>query len=175
MNVPLEQPSAGPVTLPAPPTHPIIVHAPSAEAPLTDVNLPVVVTDADGRIALSSTAFAELLGRRSEQLAGSAFSDLAVPEDRWLLARLMTRVRESEVDGRHAPLRDLLVRVQATDRVVPCLVGGAPIAPTDLAAGPSSATGLTIWVAARPGVVKGEPDPMHASVLAASLRGHPRS
>lgn len=105
---------------------------------LAGVVLPAACTDADGTVQETTPALAHLLGVDVDDAPGLALPTLFAPEDHGLVARQLTLL-----DGGR-PTGDLVVRLQGTDRMVPCVVGVSD-------AGGEGSSRRVVWVVVRAG------------------------
>jgi PAS domain-containing protein len=121
---------------------------------LKTVPAPTVVTDSAGRVRFANASALELMGARTLGSLAGSFLDWVLTEDRSLLSRRLTATPRG-------PVGDLLVRLQARERVVPCLLGGA--------AAPEESPSRIVLVLARPGVWAPEPGTVDVATLSAAL------
>jgi hypothetical protein len=131
---------------------------------LQQVVLPVVITDARGVIRYANDGASRLLGEPVARLLRRSFLDLAVPEDRVVVGRHLTRT------AAHQPSSDRLVRlVRGADGgapgVVPCVVGAVAAVAEDLEA---SARRI-VWTMVRAGEWPVEAGPTGMTTLAVAL------
>lgn len=105
---------------------------------LAGVVLPAVCTDAKGTIQEVTPSFAALLGVDVGDALGLALPGIFAPQDRPLVDRQLELV-----DGGQ-PTGDLVVRLQLSDRMVPCVVGVS-------AAGADESSQRVVWVVVRAG------------------------
>jgi hypothetical protein len=121
---------------------------------LGTVPAPTVVTDSAGQVRFANASALELMGASTLGSLAGSFLDWVLPADRSLLSRRLT-------GAPHGPVGDLLVRLQARERVVPCLLGGS--------AAPQDSPSRIVLVLARPGVWAPEPGTVDVATLSAAL------
>lgn len=130
----------------------------AAPAPLWAAPVPLLVTGTTGVIRFANRAAARQLGTEGE-LDGRPILGLVHPADRGLLARRMSVVASGDATS------DILVRLEGAERLVPCLIGGAP---TGGDAG-SDAGSAVLWALVRPGLWRPDPGPADLTDLAGAL------